>query len=516
MATPAPGLVLGGKYRLVRPLGRGGLAAVWYAEHLTLHSPVALKIIDPVASDDHEESLQRFLREARAAAALRSPHVVQILDYGVDQDLPYIVMELLEGESLEQRLERQQRLGIEETARVIKHVARAMSRAHEAGIVHRDLKPANIFLVPNDDEEIVKVLDFGVAKATTIALGSSVVVGATPVGALLGTPHYMSPEQAEGNRALDHRTDLWSMGIIAFECLLGDVPFKGHSLGSVITSICSRPPPIPSSVGRVPAGFDVWFLRACARSPSARFESARQMADEFAGVCQLEQKRSTTAPPPAHNRTEIGLAPPRVQPAPPPVRRPEARAQTLHGLSEPPRAPSHWLRALLRYKLQLVAAACVTFATAVVLLQWRAKPRIERPLPPAPGSAATASPAATLPERAAPAEPFSGLGRRVGSSAIAPVPSEPTPVVEAKPAPPSALVDAPLGAANPTLAGNTELEPATPPPRDSARDKPTQAPARTTVRASTTSEPTPAAAKSCEPPWYLDKAGIRRVKPQCL
>ena len=144
------GRILGGKYRLVRQLGQGGMGSVWHAEHLTLSSPVALKLIEPGTAED-PAALQRFLREARTAAALRSPHVVQILDYGVDDDTPYIAMELLEGESLSERLRRLGQLSLAETARVIQHMARAIGRAHEAGIVHRDLKPENVFIVKNDD-----------------------------------------------------------------------------------------------------------------------------------------------------------------------------------------------------------------------------------------------------------------------------------------------------------------------------------------------------------------------------
>src|SRR5258706_3776632 len=140
------GQIIAGKYRLERELGRGGMGSVWLAQHLTLNSPIAIKLIEPIIMQN-PETLARFLREAQAAASLRSPHVVQILDHGVDEDLPYIVMELLEGESLASRMEKRGRPSPLETARILTHVARAMSRAHDAGVVHRDLKPDNIFLV---------------------------------------------------------------------------------------------------------------------------------------------------------------------------------------------------------------------------------------------------------------------------------------------------------------------------------------------------------------------------------
>ncbi len=284
MSVGAPLQILAGKYRLERELGRGGMGSVWLAQHLTLRSPVAIKLIDPAIANS-PEALARFLREAQAAASLRSPHVVQVLDHGVDEGVPFIVMELMEGESLATRLERQQRLSPEETAGIITQVARAMTRAHEAGIVHRDLKPDNIFVVRNDEEEVAKVLDFGVAKSHTHGVGA--VSSATRTGSVLGTPYYMSPEQAEGSKAVDHRTDLWAMGVIAWECLLGRKPFDAETLGGLLLAICARDLPVPSRVGVVPAGFDAWFARACARDVSVRFSSARELAAELRALCGL-------------------------------------------------------------------------------------------------------------------------------------------------------------------------------------------------------------------------------------
>src|SRR5690242_13474006 len=193
---PPPGLVAG-KYRLTRLLGRGGMGAVWEGVHEHLGTRVAVKFIDSehAGSDDVR---QRFVNEARAAARLRSKHVVQIYDQGVGDDgRPYIVMEFLAGEPLDSRLERQGRLSPEETARIVLHVCRALAKAHESGIVHRDLKPENVFLVHDDEDvtDVAKVVDFGIAKFTDpTSSGSS----STRTGAVLGTPQYMSPEQARG------------------------------------------------------------------------------------------------------------------------------------------------------------------------------------------------------------------------------------------------------------------------------------------------------------------------------
>ncbi len=275
LGSLGPGDVLADKFRLDSLLGQGGMGSVWRAHHLTLNSPVALKLIDPSLAI-HPDARARFMREAQAAAALRSPHVVQTFDFGLHADIPYIAMELLEGESLADRLERETTITPQLAAQVMTHVARAMSKAHDAGIVHRDLKPDNIFLVHNEDEEIAKVLDFGVAKATgTTSLGSD---SRTRTGALLGTPYYMSPEQAQGDRTVDWRSDLWSMAIITYECLLGQRPFDSDGLGNLLVQICVAPVPVPSQRGAVPPGFDAWFAWATQRDPTQRPQSAREFA----------------------------------------------------------------------------------------------------------------------------------------------------------------------------------------------------------------------------------------------
>ena len=289
MGSPAfePQRVLAGRYRLEERLGAGGMGAIWRAEHLMLQAPVAVKIIDRDAVRD-EQTLARFLREAKAAASLRSPHVVQILDYGMDEGVPFIVMELLEGETLAERLKRCGRLSPAETARIMTHVGRAIGRAHEAGIVHRDLKPENVFIVHNEDDDIAKVLDFGVAK---VERGQLAIEGEkTRTGSILGTPYYMSPEQAQGNKAVDYRSDLWSLGVIAFECLTGRRPFYSEGLGDLVLSICVRELPVPSAYASVPIGFDAWFAQAIARDPEQRFQSAREMTDALRETLGVETK----------------------------------------------------------------------------------------------------------------------------------------------------------------------------------------------------------------------------------
>ncbi len=269
-----PGDIIADRYRIVSKLGEGGMGSVWLAEHQALGAAVAVKLIDPDIADD-PSSLARFVREARSAAQLRSPYVVQIHDYGVDNGTPYIVMERLEGETLADRLDRTGTLTPLETTIVITQVARAVERAHAAGIVHRDLKPDNIFIL-QEQELFVKVLDFGVAK---VQVAEEADPSLTSTGALLGTPYFMSPEQVNGSKDLDHRTDLWSLGVIAFNCLTGMVPFQGHGLGRLMVEICRDPLPVPSEIATLPDGFDEWFARALERDPNARFQTARELSE---------------------------------------------------------------------------------------------------------------------------------------------------------------------------------------------------------------------------------------------
>jgi tRNA A-37 threonylcarbamoyl transferase component Bud32 len=284
-----PKELVAGKYRLVQLLGQGGMGTVWEGVHEVLGTKVAVKFIDAefASSDD---ARQRFLNEAKAAARLRSKHVVQVYDQGVSADgRPYIVMEWLGGEPLDVRLDRVLRLSADETSRIATQICRALAKAHAAGVVHRDLKPENVFLVHDDEDhaDVAKVVDFGIAKFVDAAVPGS---SSTQTGAVLGTPQFMSPEQARGLRSVDHRTDLWSVGVIAYRCLTGVLPFKGEAMGDLLVNICTADPPAASSVfAGVPAGFDAWVQRALARDPAARFQSAAELANALASVCGAER-----------------------------------------------------------------------------------------------------------------------------------------------------------------------------------------------------------------------------------
>lgn len=279
MLIPAPGRVIGGKYRLEASLARGGMGMVWVARHIDLDVLVAIKLMAPKYNPSSRERA-RFMREAKAAARLRSRNVVTVLDYGVENQTQYIVMELLQGEDLGARLDRERILSPHEAAKLLGSIANAVELAHSAGIIHRDLKPDNIFLarVVGEPEEVVKVLDFGVAKD----LNPSSHEESTRSGVAIGTPQYMSPEQARGSKLIDHRSDLWSIGVILFRALLGRLPFEGMVAIEILDALANDPIPVPSSVEpSVPTEVDRFFARALAREPDERFQTVREMTAAF-------------------------------------------------------------------------------------------------------------------------------------------------------------------------------------------------------------------------------------------
>ncbi len=284
------GQVIAGKYTLTEAFASGGMGSVWRARHTELEIDVAIKFIGSELLGLNI-ALERFRREARAAALIRSPHVVQLNDYGMHEGVPYIVMEFLEGEDLRAVLRRDGALGCERACAIVGAVAKALRLAHDAGIVHRDLKPANIYLARSGDDEVVKVLDFGVAKLLDADLGGA----ETTTGAVLGSPLYMSPEQARGAR-VDHRTDLWALGMVALEIITGEHPLRGAAIGDILVRICTEDMPPPSSRGVVRPGLDAFFARALARDPEARFGSAKELADALSEVCDPRPDRAKSGP----------------------------------------------------------------------------------------------------------------------------------------------------------------------------------------------------------------------------
>ncbi|WP_049949468.1 serine/threonine-protein kinase [Sorangium cellulosum] len=273
------GSIIAGKYRLERALSAGGMGSVWVAQHVQLGTHVAVKLMG-TAYAGSPAFRARFEREARAAAHLRSPHVVQVHDFGFEQGVPYLVMELLRGEDLSARLTRVRRLSLPETQRLLVHAGKALRSVHDAGLVHRDLKPANLFLarVDGEDEDMLKLIDFGIAKETATKLVSE----ASTTGEVMGSPHYMSPEQLRAERDIDARSDLWALGVILFRMVTGYLPFPGEVLAQVMTRILVEPIPTPRQLAPdLPPALDAFFARALARDRNQRFQSVREMVEEF-------------------------------------------------------------------------------------------------------------------------------------------------------------------------------------------------------------------------------------------
>jgi serine/threonine-protein kinase len=238
-SAPPAGRILADRYALLSSLGRGSMGSVWIAEDRRLGRRVAVKILGSLWAKS-SDARRRFEREAMAVAKLQSPHIVQVFDYGIYGKRPYIVMELISGEDLQTRLAREGRLGLEKTAAIVLQVCRGLHVAHKAGLVHRDLKPGNVMIDTSTGEELVKVLDFGVAKVAEGAIGH------TLPGTICGTPTYMSPEQA-GGQELDWRSDLYALGVVLYECLAGVPPFAAPTPVAVMLKHAREAPPPLSS-----------------------------------------------------------------------------------------------------------------------------------------------------------------------------------------------------------------------------------------------------------------------------
>ncbi|MBK8256840.1 MAG: serine/threonine protein kinase [Polyangiaceae bacterium] len=321
------GMVVAERFRLERELGKGGMGAVWLARHLGLDVPCAVKFILAQAAES-PEIRARFEREAKAAAHIRSPNVVQVLDYGIWEKTPYIAMEYLEGEDLGKRLEDRGRLGAREVATIAAQVARALGKAHSMGIVHRDIKPSNIFLCREPDGDVAKVVDFGIAKAQLFSTPD----GQTRPGALVGTPSYMSPEQVQGNKTVDHRSDLWSFAVVIYQCLTGKLPFDAKGFGDLVVKLLTDPIPVPSKVANVPAGFDGWWAKAASRDPAARFQTAKDMAEALFIALGISESGSLSLTTPMQLTTPMtGTTPVGAFAAPAAPRRPWGTFAMLMG-----------------------------------------------------------------------------------------------------------------------------------------------------------------------------------------
>jgi eukaryotic-like serine/threonine-protein kinase len=273
-----------GNYRAVSLLGEGGMGAVYLAEHPGIGRRVAVKVLHKNLSLD-QQLLARFLNEARAANAIRHPNIIEILDSGALPDgMPYLVMELLEGESLSERIARLGRLPTRAALRFAYQTASALGAAHSKGIVHRDLKPDNMFIVPDQDitdGERLKILDFGIAKLQEGTRGSV----KTRTGAVMGTPLYMSPEQCRGVREIDHRSDIYSLGIILYEMVSGRPPFVSEGFGDLVNMHLNMPvPSLRAAVPDVPPALEALIMRMLAKDPEQRYADMAAVREALKAV----------------------------------------------------------------------------------------------------------------------------------------------------------------------------------------------------------------------------------------
>ncbi len=406
--------------------------------------------------------MRRFQTEAIAAAAIKSPHVGQVFDHGItDEKEPYIVMELLEGEDLRAHLRRHGPLAPAALAPILSQVAKALGLAHERHIVHRDIKPANVFLMKYGDEVFVKVLDFGIAKLADDGTAG----GHTVTGNMMGTAPYMSPEQLVGGLPVDYQADLWALGIVAYKALTGRLPFNGPTLGAVSIAVNTGTFVLPSEAraghGGLSPAIDAWVLRALARDPTARFASAREMADAFEKAAAepvpkaAEREASVPIPPPVASdpHASASLVGPRSATGPTLAGTTHTEAVTMEA---PPPYPQAQARAGGRRTPFAIAAVLLLAGTGAYAARVA---RGDRP------DVAAAAPAPTPAPAATPARPSTMETPAAAAPAIDPneLPSVPSDAAKAS-GPSNTGRRRPPPAGHPGAAKTAEATARTPPP----------------------------------------------------
>ncbi len=310
MSQAAPslvGTVLQGGYQVTRLLGQGGMGAVYEATQTRLNKRVAIKVMDRSLAAN-AEALARFQREIQVTAKLAHPNIIQVSDFGtVPTGEPYLVMEFLDGEDLEQRLARVGRLPIETAVAIVKQLASALAVTHAESIVHRDLKPANVFLVKVPGHtDFVKVVDFGISKVLKAS-----VAKLTAAAMVVGTPEYMAPEQAAGKvDQIDHRSDQWSLACIAWHMLVGQQPFFGPDVNTILRQVMEgEPPPLgPKLAALLPAEIDVVLRRALSKRQQDRYPTITAFSRAFEAAAAARPRApapvapAPSADPPAARR----------------------------------------------------------------------------------------------------------------------------------------------------------------------------------------------------------------------
>jgi hypothetical protein len=273
-----PGQILDGKYRIVRLIGEGGMGAVFEGENTRIQRRVAIKVVHAAYAAD-TAVMARFQREAQAAGRIGNDHILEVLDLGALPDgSQYMVLEFLDGEPLSARIERLGRLTPKELAPLVVQMLKGLGAAHGAGIFHRDLKPDNLFILKEKAgrADFVKIIDFGISKFQPL---SGDAMNMTSTGAVMGTPYYMSPEQASGSRAVDARSDLYSMGVILYECVTGHVPFDGDTFNQLMFKIVLSDAPSPvDAVPDLDPAFASIIMKAMVKDVGQRFQTAEEFS----------------------------------------------------------------------------------------------------------------------------------------------------------------------------------------------------------------------------------------------
>jgi serine/threonine protein kinase len=417
------GDLIADKYVVESVIGEGGMGVVVAARHLELDQRVAIKFLLPAIAEQ-ELAAQRFRREARAAAKIRGEHVCRVLDVGsLEQGVPYMVMEYLDGCDLAQELTRRQRLPVEEVVDYVLQACEALAEAHSAGIVHRDLKPGNLFLAMSaDGTRRIKVLDFGVSKFL-MEFGSA-SPALTKTSSLVGSPIYMAPEQFDGSKRVDERTDIWALGIVLYELVTGTTPFEAETIAQLISSVLhAKPMPLAERGVFVPDGFEAIIEKALSKQSTDRFSSVSELAVALVPYgpthASLRASRVSRLLPAASGRASRPSLPATSRP---PSLGPAAPTEFDTDPNKPrssPRAPTpngwEMTQKPVRSRAARVGLAALALLVPLGAALWYRQTRIEEPASANVNAAQPAAPAvpdprpadtvSVAPERAAPVAP---------------------------------------------------------------------------------------------------------------